>query len=130
MTSSEIEFAFRNYGAKENFGKELNLGFIKAVLDQYNGVYQEAQRYASETPQNAFKTQIFSDEDMDNEIRGKIQSYLGYLWEGKSNPLYLPHWSEVLIKDGFIRDAEQTEDFFKYCLTNQIKTIYVNDSNH
>jgi hypothetical protein len=127
FTSSQIEFAFRSYGSKENFGKEMNLGFIRAVLDEYKGVYQEAQRYASESPLNASGEHIFSDEDMDNEIRGKIQSYLGYLWEGIKSPLYLPHWSEILIKDGFIKFPDQATDFFDYCLQNQIKVIYVKD---
>ena len=127
FTSSQIEFAFRTYGAKENFGKELNLGFIRTVLDEYKGVYQEGRKYVKESPQNASGERILSDEDMDNEIRAKIQSYLGYLWEGKENALYLDHWAEILIKDGFIKEANQAFDFFAYCLTNQIKTIYVKD---
>jgi len=124
FTIAEMEYAFRHHRAGESFGKEINLGLIKGALDSYKEIYQEARRYAKNEPLNASEGHIWTDEEMENEIRGKIQAYLGYLWEGKKAPLWLPHWGEVLVKDKFVRDIADVETFFEYCLDNGVREIY------
>jgi len=124
LTIAEAEYAFRNFRTGDNFGREINLGLIKGVFDSYKEIYQEARRYAKNEPLNASEGHIWTDEEMENEIRGKIQAYLGYLWEGKKAPLWLPHWGEVLVKDKFVRDIADVETFFEYCLDNGVREIY------
>ena len=124
FTIAEMEYAFRHHRAGESFGKEINLGLIKGALDSYKEIYQEARRYAKNEPLNASEGHIWTDEDLDNEIRGKIQAYLGYRWEGKNNALWLDHWGEILIKDKYITELAQVDRFFEYCLDNGVREIY------
>lgn len=121
----EIGLAFRKYGTRiKDWGKEMNLSLITAVLDSYWDERSEAKKSANLEALNGSEERIMTEEEMDNEIRGKIQAYLTYKWEGKKNPLWIPNWGEVLIKDGFIKEIEQVQDFFRFCLSNNIKTIY------
>jgi len=121
----EVEYAFRNHGTKiKDWGKEMNLSLITEVLDSYIDSTSEIVEYAHKTAQNDPQGHVWTDEEMDNEIRGKIQAFLDYKWDGKKNPLWLEHWGEILIKDGFIKDITQVEGFLDYLITKQIKTLY------
>lgn len=121
----EIGLAFRKYGTRiKDWGKEMNLSLITAVLDSYWEERTETKQSSNLGLLNQPETHIWTDEEMDNEIRGKIQAYLDYKWEGKKNPLWIEHWGEVLVKDGFIRDITQVDDFLSYLFEKQIKLIY------
>lgn len=130
LNVNEIGLAFRRYGTKiKDWGKEMNLSLITSVLDSYWDERSETKKSAVLEPLNASGERILTDEEMDNEIRCQIQAFLNYKWQGKKNPLWMKSWSEILVKDGFIKKIEQTEEFFRYCLTNKIKKIYENTTN-
>ena len=124
----EIEYAFRNHGTRvKDWGKEMNLGLITNVLDSYLDRMSEIVENAHKTSPIESEEHIFTDEEMDNEIRGKIQAFLDYKHEGKKTPLWLDHWAEILVKDGFIKEPEQAEDFLRHCMDKNIKKLYVKD---
>jgi hypothetical protein len=126
INAVEIEFAFRNHGTKiKDWGKEMNLSLITEVLDSYVTSTSEIVEYAHKTAPIASESHIWTDEDFDNDFRAKIQNYLGFRWEGKDQALWLDHWAEVLVKDGFIKNQENALDFINWCLENEIKTLYV-----
>lgn len=113
----EVEYAFRHYGTKiKDWGKEMNLSLITAVLDTYWGERSEVVEYARKSLPIASESHIWTDDDFDNEMRGKIEAYFQFRKEGKKNPLWLNHWTEILIKDGFIKKASQKDAFFEWAL--------------
>jgi len=124
----EIEFAFRQFGTQvSDWGKEMNLSLITEVLNLYQYDRREASRSALESSENAFKMEVMSEEDMDNEIRGKIEVFYQLKLEGRKAPLWLDHWAEVLVKDRYIKDISQVIEFFNWCLERNITNIYKKD---
>ena len=118
----EIEYAFRHYGTKiKDWGKEMNLSLITAVLDTYQGERSEIVEYARKSLPIASESHIWTDEDYDNEMRGKIEAYFQFRREGKKNPLWLKHWDDVLIKDGFISRAIERPNFIEQALKTRTK---------
>lgn len=128
LNVNEIGLAFRRYGTKvKDWGKEMNLSLITDVLDSYWGERSESKKSANHEALIASGERILTEEDMDNEIRGQIQAFLTYKWQGKKNPLWMPQWGEILVKDGFIRDVSQTDQFIDFLIKNEVKEIYAKD---
>ena len=125
LNINEIALAFRKYGTRtKDWGKEMNLSLITEVLDSYWSERSETKRSVSESPENAQIFEVFTDEEMDNELRGEIQGYLNHKFRGIENPRWLDLYTEILIKDGFIKNATQKDQFIDYLIKNNIQTIY------
>ena len=121
----EIENAFRRYGTKlPDWGKEMNLSLITAVLDIYIGERAEAERKANQGAVNTLKSDLRTDDDLKNEARAEIEFYYQQILKGNKRPLTFPFWAEVLKEDGFIQQEDQMENFFTFCLNNSVKNIY------
>lgn len=127
LNIKDLEYAFRHFGDEKEYGKEMNLSLIKGVLIDYWVDRQEAVRNAKDKPENAFKEIIYSDEQMENEIRGKIEAFYQLKLKGVKEPLWLDFWAETLLKDGFIKDIDQADEFVKFCLDTNCPNIYKKD---
>lgn len=127
LNIKDLEYAFRHFGDEKEYGKEMNLSLIKGVLMSYWADRQEAVRNAKDKPENTFKQIIYSDEQMENEIRGKIEVFYQLKLKGVKEPLWMDFWAETLLKDGFIKDVDQVDEFVKFCLDTKCPNIYKKD---
>ena len=58
-----------------------------------------------------------------NERRREIEYAYQAMRKGKL-PLIHVYFSEVLCGDGFIKKPEDIDEFFVYCLNNQVERLY------
>ena len=117
MNVVELEYAFRHYGTKiKDWGKEINLSLITEVLDAYQGSKSEVFESAFKSLPIASEGHIYTDDEYDNMARAEIEAYFQYRRRGIENPLWMPQWVEILIKDGFIKNELQVEPFFDWAI--------------
>lgn len=125
LTSLEIESCFRSHIPEESFGKPINLGLINGILSAYVGKRSEVLRNANLAAKNSLKIDSMTDADMINEARGEIEFYFQQRRKGNNRPHIYPFWKEVLVLDGFMKEDQDIEKFFNFCLENKIETLFL-----
>ncbi len=123
LNSEEVEFAFRKSGTViKDWGKQMNLNLLDQVLLPYLGERVLASA-SEEKRKNPPAQRIYSDEEILNERRRELELAYQAMRDGKF-PLIHVYFSEVLCADGFIEKSEDINDFFVYCLNNQVERLY------
>lgn len=127
LNTEEIEYAFRKSGTTiKDWGKEMNLN----LLDQVLIPYLEKRIEASENEEKRKKPpvqHILTETEMDNITRGEIETAFQAMKRGHL-PLIFDSFTEILTKDGLLREGENISEFFVRNLNEQTPNIYINES--
>lgn len=123
MNFDEVIYAFRKNPIKD-WGKSMNLQLISDVLCGY----LSDRAIASESEERAKKPQqvIYTAEELDGFQRGHIEAFYQRCRNGIVPPKELPaYYKQMLVKDGYLKEGDDINEFFVFCLGKNIENIYI-----
>lgn len=123
MNFDEVIFAFRKYGVGViDWGKNMNLDLICTVLGKYCHDREQASFYEEQKASQP-EQKVYTDDELLDMQRGWIEQAYQAMRKGYI-PLIYDCFPEILVKDGFIKEPEEMNQFFVLCLGRDVKNLY------
>lgn len=122
LNFSEISFAFRKSVGKKDWGKNMNLELICAVLGEYS-IERSVISFEEEKINSKPEQKVYTDEEMLNQRREEIEKAFQAMKKGYYPILHI-YFKEVLLTDKLIGVEETIGEFFVRILNSNIENIY------
>lgn len=124
VNPDEVEYAFRTYGIHiKDWGKKMNLSLINEVMTPYlkSRCELSANEERSATPPDQ---RIYTDEELDNLARQDLEIFYQQCRRGIIPRGIHQGLIDIMIKDEWIKKAEEAVDFFTGKLNRGVEHLY------